>query len=95
MVTGLCMVMDSLSILLLLVYLLSMSILLLKNSKYSRQCQAIGTSWHVVAISVIFHYNVLGVIRKFAEKCYQIALLLSIAMIIHRYKLPFITSWLK
>ena len=33
-----------------------------------------------------------GVIRKFAEKCYYNALLLSIAMKIHRYKLPFITS---
>ena len=33
-----------------------------------------------------------GVIRKFAEKCYQIALLLSISMKIHRYKLPFIAS---
>ena len=33
-----------------------------------------------------------GVIRKFAEKCYLIALLLSIAMKIHRYKQPFIAS---
>ena len=36
-----------------------------------------------------------GVIRKFAEKCYKIALLLSIAMKIHRYKLHFIANWLK
>ena len=36
-----------------------------------------------------------GVIRKFAEKCNYIALLLSIAMKIHIYKLPFIKSWLK
>ena len=33
-----------------------------------------------------------GVIRKFVEKCYLIALLLSIAMTIHRYKLTFIAS---
>ena len=39
--------------------------------------------------------HIRGVIRKFAEKCYYIALLLSIAMKIHSYKLPFITSWLK
>ena len=36
-----------------------------------------------------------GLIRKFAEKCYLIALLVSISMKIHRYKLPFIASWLK
>ena len=36
--------------------------------------------------------KVRGVIRKFAEKCNKIALLLLILMKIHRYKLPFIAS---
>ena len=36
-----------------------------------------------------------GMIRKFAEKCYKIAMLLSITIKIHRYKQPFIANCLK
>ena len=51
---------------------------------------------NVAASLVILVFSIVrGVIRKFAENCYLIALLLSIAMKIHRYELPFIASCLK